>query len=576
MGAGSRQLLRVLITGGEHHGFSCLSSRLAESASRRPAGCPRPRQDAGLRRPRGGLPAPVCEDRPHPGRGGREGRPRRPRPVGPAYGGKDGPVRGILALRSGDGGFRERVVGVPPLTPQRQRRIDEAQRRIDSRGPSPSLTDAPDVTYLELSWELFTTAIELVDDRRYAWTEAERGGLFGEFRNWIYDLALGAAATLGSSDNPRSVLLAVADELFGRRGCRVVGDDARLPWGEHRLTPLMTRRNRAGARSLALVLLAVAEAVRPALSFHFMLLPGAAAVLHRDRDHEVIVLLAANEKVREWSRRDLRRVFGVSAAAETRGVYLRALDRGEIIGLYSIDMGRRALSLGLSERALELLTRSTELQRSWPGAELELAHLAHKSGNLEAALQHVGRALEIAPLYPAATEARAGYHFERGDLKSARRDYRTLLGLHPDRKSVLECRLGDLARAEERWGEAVEHYRRALEGEVETATQERLSLTIRDLELVPELDALGGGDYARKFFAIRRIVRHPNAVAVEALIGALDDTNLRFARVAWRSLRRVTGQRFGFVREPWSQWWTRRGREEWSSGTPREEYTPGP
>ena len=233
----------------------------------------------------------------------------------------------------------------------------------------------------------------------------------------------------------------------------------------------------------------------------------------------------------------------------------------DIRALYYILMGQKALEIDLKDRAMELFDKSSKNQKRWPQAEIHLAVLSEENMNFEEALRHVEVALGIDPKNYEAIELRARYLLAKGDRAGARRDYRTLLTLHPEKSSTLYGLLGDLARAEERWMEAIEHYRMAANDEKNVNLREQLEETIHELELVPELQVLARQDvnYSRKFQALRRISRMPNAAGVQALFKALDDPNIRFARVVWKKLKKVTGEDIEFSKEAWETWWESKG-----------------
>ncbi len=409
--------------------------------------------------------------------------------------------------------------------------------------------------YLDLCSELFRDGVELTDGHA-GWATAEaRRRVEERFRIWINDLALGVAAALGSSDSPRALLRAVSNELIGRRGLEVVPPDASLSWGQLHLPPLLTGRQSATAPAIALVFLAVAETVRPGVRLSYVALPDGAAAVHAGDERWEALLALDPAGSRETTREELRRRHGLDDR-RTSGPprWLRPLSHDEFAGYLRLELARRAARLGLAERANELYARSAALQRSWPDAELALARAAEERGARAAALAHVSSALEIDPNDPDALETRARLRLAAGDRRGARADYRTLLESHPDRTSTVERALGDMARADGRLDEAMEHYRLALRAERDAVGRQEISRDLDRLRLLPAKRAMREGDYSARFAAIRRLADSPDVEAVELLISALDDRNLRFARVAWYALRRIAQIDLPFSRTRWTEW----------------------
>ena len=64
------------------------------------------------------------------------------------------------------------------------------------------------------------------------------------------------------------------------------------------------------------------------------------------------------------------------------------------------------------------------------------------------------------------------------------------------------------------------------------------------------------GDYPAKFEALRRVADSPTRLSTGVLIDALRDENLRYSRLVWSTLRRITGQELGFDPEAWERWWS--------------------
>ena len=165
-----------------------------------------------------------------------------------------------------------------------------------------------------LSWTLLTEGIELLGSDAAVVSDVGRSRVHQSYVNWSYDLAVGASASLGPSDNPRGIVGAVVDELFSRREMHGVETVSSVPWAYLNLPPLVARRQQASPDALALVILSVCEVLRPSIPFYYAALPGAAAVRFQKDDYDVTMLLAPNEPVEEWTPRRLRERYGITEA----------------------------------------------------------------------------------------------------------------------------------------------------------------------------------------------------------------------------------------------------------------------
>ena len=200
----------------------------------------------------------------------------------------------------------------PEISAERKGQLRESLMASTERRSRVPLDPVVKKGYLDLSWEIFIDGIELIENRQLKSSEDGRRRLYKRFRNWIYDLALGSAGTLGPSDNPRFVLQSIADELFLRRGFEVVLLDKKASWGELYLPPMMVGHKRATPQSMALIFLTIAEILRPGINFHYVTLPDAAVVQYSNEDYEVNILLAPETAGQEWTSKDLVQKYSLS------------------------------------------------------------------------------------------------------------------------------------------------------------------------------------------------------------------------------------------------------------------------
>lgn len=460
---------------------------------------------------------------------------------------------------------RAAVAGAPPFVGPASPASEPVEQRV---GPSLPLLAAPpsrppsrQLDYLAIAEDLQRRGRFLLDPV----PSVDGAGGGEEVRRELFQLALAASPLVGDSDNPREVLGAVARELFDRRGLRVTDAPDLTPD-----TVLPLRALRAGtacAEVVGLVVLAVAEIVRPELDYRFAILPGGGLVRY-ERDGYVLqrAVLPGREgeplTEREVEQRFRSAGLEWPSAPSPRG---RPLTPREFQGCLLFRLGSLAAELerhgGDQDRATALLLESRRLFPDWAEPSIAIAVRAHESGRLAVALEQVRSALADDPLHPLARELEARYSWESGDRARAREAFEDLRRQSPDRSAEWLLALGDLEAESGRRRVAGERYREALGAATGEAGREDLVAIIerrlRDHEIAGEIEVLRRPEtpYSRKFQAIRRLASQPTREALAGLVETLRDPNFRLGRLAWKALRDTTGETLGFSYVEWQRWW---------------------
>ncbi|MBI4583318.1 MAG: hypothetical protein HY717_04770 [Planctomycetes bacterium] len=478
--------------------------------------------------------------------------------------------------------------------------VEQATKEEEKERP-PNLLEIPpeksgSFSYLDLCWSVWLSGLELAEDQGKLLQEARNRWFF---QNRIYEMALAAASSLPGTDNPRQVLLVVAEEVFERQQIDLQDPDPRsLGDGGRLLPPLILARKKGSPMGAALLLLAVLEAVRPSLPFQFVAVPPSepltglgrsraeastlqpapagggqgAALGFRRQGYAVHLLLTTEAKFELLTPQDLLHKISLSNPSgepSWEGAAIAELTRQELHGFLCLELGHQALQKGRKDLAARYFQRSLELQDRWLEPELELAKIAQESMERSIAIRHLQNVLSRIPDFYPALELRAQLYLESGERALARREFLSLLERFPDQAKGIYRFLGNLELESGNWRPALSYYRESSRREEDPRLKKRQSDWLKELELFPEFEALlesssgrsGQEDYGRRFTALKRISRHPTPLGIEGLIAVLDDANLRFARRAWRALRHMTGKEIEFSKEAWSAWWFNEGRQ---------------
>ena len=375
----------------------------------------------------------------------------------------------------------------------------------------------------------------------------------GSVRVKLYDLAIGASALVGASEDPRRRMEAVTREVFERRGFRVLAPPDGGFGPRELLIDEVLERKAGSPLAVLCIYLAVAEILIPPLDLRPVMLPRGAAARFQDGGIALSALLTASDPG-PVLRDDLLRARagdGPPLAGD-----IKPLTRGELAGEVLRGFARAALDIGANEAALSLLVESAAASpgRKEPWAALSEIH--RRSGDPARERDALDHLLALDPADGKALARRAALLLLVPDLAGAEKDIRRALENDPPPPAEAFLVLGDLEIAQGRPDRAIAAYRRFTAGGPPEPLRARALARIQDLEIQPSVAALrGGGEYPEKFEALRRIAAARAPSSTEALIASLRDGNLRFARLAWRTLQDVTGQEIGFDPEAWERWW---------------------
>lgn len=398
-----------------------------------------------------------------------------------------------------------------------------------------------DLGVLELGWRVQLSLQEILGHTPTEPESRSRERFFAA----IYARALGASARAGVSDNPRIIARALTDELFEARELRVREEGATV----HEILPASALElGSAHPITAGVLFLAVAEVVRPGLEFFLEDSPGGVRIRFREARYRLDLHLTGSRPGIELE---------ASTGLDEPDIEApdRKITRAQLEARLHQALGEVLVESEDPDRAVQAFARSLELHPDLRASQLSLAHLARSSGDLGQARRRVERLLEVSPDLLEARELHARVLIEIGETRGARRAIEELLRLDPDRAGSFHVLLGDLERREGRWEKALEHYDRARAVATRPEDLERLRREAEGIERARQVAILRGpAPDAEKFQAIRRLARHPTRSSFEALIQLLEDPNLRLARLAWKTLRTLSGEELDFAIEPWRAW----------------------
>lgn len=418
-------------------------------------------------------------------------------------------------------------------------------------------------SYVEVAWSTFRRGLDLTGMTA---SELDKGQHFVGFERRLYDLALAVSARVEFSDNPRYLLEALAEEVFRQRSYQVRAD--RLFFA---LPKLSTPREMT-APALGLVLLAVAELVRPGVTLRYVHWPDAAALRYRQGDYVLNLLVAPGSEGEFLSAVALKERFLITDQQERDGVYLTELAVEQLGGLILNEFGQGALEIDRQDIAVKLFREAKGADAASSAPALALASVAFENRDFQAALGYTDDALRHNPNDFATLELHARLLRSTAQIGAARELYSRLLREFPNRAHGVHVGVAALEADAGNWEQAVRHLREAAVNESRPEERQRLLERATDLEVYPDLDTIrvrqagevDTGDpaepgYPARFAALRRVAQHPIPAAYETLIDALEDPNQRFARMAWKTLERMSGQNLPFDRAAWKTWWTESG-----------------
>jgi tetratricopeptide (TPR) repeat protein len=181
-------------------------------------------------------------------------------------------------------------------------------------------------------------------------------------------------------------------------------------------------------------------------------------------------------------------------------------------------LGNVALLRGESERALQLLTQAAELAPDDPMIQTAYAQAMLDQNMLDFAAEALDNALRVKPDYPLAQVLRADVQVGKGDIAAALPIYESLLA-RGEQVAAARTGLGDIARAQRRYDEAIAQYDEALrmQPDLHHAAIRRADSLARSGRVAQAIDDLRA-----------HIVRHPDGVkAYIALASLLSQTRRR-------------------------------------------------
>ena len=406
--------------------------------------------------------------------------------------------------------------------------------------------------YKDIAWAIATEWSSRSDPSG----DAER--LDGEaLRARLYDMVIGIAAAGRSTEDPRRRMESACQELFGRRGFRILPRPEGGYGPEHILIDEVVRRKAGSPLAVAVVYLAALELLTPSLELKAVILPGAASARLQDGNSAAVVLFSPGDSGRLVRDDAIRARLANGSATRTEAI--RALSKAELAGALFLELARAARSREDPETALRLLGRAVDLHPWRVAAWHELAELADRIGDRTREKAALAGALLADPQDAWALSRRARIARSEGGLDLAERDLLNALSNLPRPEPDVLLALADVQKELGHPDEALASYRRALVMDPPEDVRARILEQIRDLEIRPALEILAGSTgYPARFEALRKVAAARTPASTEALIPILRDENQRFARLAWRFLKTSTGQDMGFDAEAWERWWAAR------------------
>ncbi len=374
----------------------------------------------------------------------------------------------------------------------------------------------------------------------------------GLLRVRIYDIAIGASALAGASEDPRRRMEAVSREIFERRGFRVLAPPEAGFGPREILIDEVLGRKAGSPLGILTVYLAVAELLTPPLDLGPLVVPSGAAARFQDGGISLSVLITPSERG-PVLRDDLLRSRGGDGAPLSGEI--KPLTKGELAGELLRQLARSALERGAGETALALLGESAAACPRRKEPWVDLAEVHRRGGDAARERTALDQVLTLEPDDGKALARRAALLIAASDLDGAERDIRRALEKDPRPPAEALLVLGDLEGERGRLDRAIAAYRRFLSTDPPAPLRSRVTAKVQDLEIRPSLAILKGRrEYPERFEALRRIAAARAPGSIEVLIDALHDGNLRFARLAWRTLQDLTGQEIGFDAEAWERW----------------------
>jgi tetratricopeptide (TPR) repeat protein len=211
----------------------------------------------------------------------------------------------------------------------------------------------------------------------------------------------------------------------------------------------------------------------------------------------------------------------IDAAASHFNVALRA-DENEVQAL--TGLGNIAYMRGDSQRAQQLLTQAAGLAPDDPLIQTSYAQAMMDQGMLDFAAEALDNALTVRPTYPQARALRAEVHVRKGDVAKALPIYESLLA-RGQQVAVARTGLGDIARAEGHYDDAIAQYDEALRDQpgLHPAAIRRADLLARTRRAPQAIDDLrahlalhpdSGKAHAKLASLLTQVGRHDEALAV--------------------------------------------------------------
>lgn len=377
----------------------------------------------------------------------------------------------------------------------------------------------------------------------------------------LYDLVMGSAAASGPSRDSRRRMEAVSRELFERKGFRVLPPPRGGYGAEHLLIDPVLRERAGSPLSVATIYLAICELLSPPIELNAMILPGSVACRFQDGANRLSVIFSPENPGRIIRGELPPELQPESPPDSSRSGQFRILGKGELAGALLGELARVAVSRDEKDSAIFLLNHSVNAYPERLTGWLELSRLTGLLGDPDLERSALDKALEIDPRDPLVLARRGELLRKSGDLDGAERDVRRAMESDSPRSPELFLAMGNLQRDRGHPKEAIDAYRRYLATNPPVPLQAKIHEEIEALELQPYLDILkGSGGYPAKFKALQQLSSSSSPSSTVALIGALRDKNLRFARLVWRTLQNMTGEKIEFDAKAWEDWWSGRER----------------
>lgn len=126
--------------------------------------------------------------------------------------------------------------------------------------------------------------------------------------------------------------------------------------------------------------------------------------------------------------------FEISKQAIKKGVYLRSLDRKEVLSIEYHNIALLLFRRGHLNKAIRYLEKAAELDQSFPGVYNDLGNTWLKKGDLDKALEHFKKTVELDPHFAKAFYRMGEIYLKKGMTEDSARNFNKAFGLDPELK----------------------------------------------------------------------------------------------------------------------------------------------